>query len=202
MLDLRNWFDSLEVGQLGTQCSHGLRLLCLQFEIYFGATNKPIDRNLNSARLDCLCLLQQCVRPCLEEVHAHSGACLQRLFHSLFLVGFLCWAKLQFNNLRGDILSDSSIKHKCFRFESYIPIEYQMWSHPAKWVSHYQVIVIVHGESGYLSLHAQRLPLQLEQTFQLANRLAVAHIAAPQLCHLIRGSGVAWGWDSQRDESV
>ena len=111
MLDLRNWFDSLEVGQLGTQCSHGLRLLCLPFEIYFGATNKPIDRNLNSARLDCLCLLQQCVRPCLEEVHAHSGACLQRLFHSLFLVGFLCWAKLQFNNLRGDILSDSLIKH-------------------------------------------------------------------------------------------
>ena len=90
MLDLRNWFDSLEVGQLGTQCSHGLRLLCLPFEIYIGATNKPIDRNLNSARLDCLCLLQQCVRPCLEEVHAHSGACLQRLFHSLFLVGFLC----------------------------------------------------------------------------------------------------------------
>ena len=73
-----------------------------------------------------------------------------------------------------------------------------MLSHSAKFefagVSHYQVIVIVHGESGYLSLHAQRLSLQLKQTFQLANSLAVAHIAAPQLCHLIRGSG--------EDESV
>ena len=48
----------------------------------------------------------------------------------------------------------------------------------------YQVIVIVHGESGYLSLHAQGLPLQLQQTLELANRLAVTHVAATQLRHL------------------
>ena len=51
-------------------------------------------------------------------------------------------------------------------------------------VINYQVIVIVHGESLYLSLHAQRLPLQLKEPFQLPNCLAVTHIAAPKLCHL------------------
>ena len=37
----------------------------------------------------------------------------------------------------------------------------------------YQIIIIVDGEAGYLSLEHQTLPLQVKKHLQLVNRLAV-----------------------------